>query len=232
MKILVANGHPLMRRGIAGVLGRGMPDARIEEVATTQATVAAVGSASWDVLILDVFLPGRGGLEVLGEVRRVAPGLPVLVLGLGTDEQLAVRVLRAGAQAVLDSRAQPEELIEAVRSLAAGRRYVTRSVAERLAGAWQFERWPPHERLSDREFHVMHLTIEGRSIREIADELSLSAKTVSTFHARVWKKLGVTSDVALLRYALEHGLWEPSRPSDARAWDANRAPEHAALGPA
>lgn len=212
MNVLVADPHPLTRRGISSTLTAHLSPVRIRESSTTAETVAALSQSAWDAVILEPFLPGRGGLDVLAEARRLTPRRPVLVFSLASDAQLAVRALRAGASGFLSKDARPDELAEAVRRVMSGGTYVTLATAERLAADLQQGTWPAHERLSDREFQVMHLIVQGQSIQEIAAELALSAKTISTFHARIWRKLGVTSDVALVRYATDHGLDIPAEP--------------------
>ena len=206
MKILIADDHALLRKGIVQLLAEEYPDALFGEASTTAEAVELLGQQSWDALVLDIFMPGRSGLEVLHEVRHHAPKLPVLVLSSAPEEQLAVRVLKAGASGYLCKQAAPDLLTAAVRKVLTGGKYVSAALAERLAVELPAERRLQHEKLSDREFEVLHLLVAGRSIKEIAAELSLSPKTISTFHTRIWEKLRVHSDVELVRYAQEHGL--------------------------
>jgi two-component system invasion response regulator UvrY len=206
MKILIADDHAVMRKGLVQILAEEYPDAQFGEAATTPETLACLSQHPWDLLALDIFMPGRTGLEVLHDVRDHYPNLPVLVLSSAPEEQLAVRVLKAGASGYLNKQAAPEHLALAVRKVLAGGKFVSATLAESLAvGLSQVGR-PPHETLSDREFEVMRLLLAGRSLKEIAAELSLSPKTVSTFHTRIWEKLRVRSDVELVRYAQEHGI--------------------------
>jgi DNA-binding NarL/FixJ family response regulator len=156
---------------------------------------------------MDLSMPGMNGLEVLAEIRRQKPNLPVLVLSMHPEDQYAVRVLEAGAWGYLNKGGPPGELVSAIRRVASGRRYITEAVAEQLAARVDPTRArAPHERLSNREFQVLCLLAQGRSVSEIAGELTLSVKTVSTFRARVLEKLGLRSNAALVRYALEHNL--------------------------
>jgi len=168
--------------------------------------LASVAAHPPELILLDIFMPGRTGLEVLHEVRCHHPNLPVLVLSSAPEEQLAVRVLKAGASGYLNKQAAPENLALAVRKVLAGGKYVSAALAESLASELSKDGRPPHATLSDREFEVMQLLLAGRSLKEIAAELSLSPKTVSTFHTRIWEKLRVRSDVELIRYAQKHGI--------------------------
>jgi DNA-binding NarL/FixJ family response regulator len=206
VKILIADDHAVLRKGLIQILADAYPDAQCGETSSTPETIAALARGRWDVLVLDIFMPGRTGLDVLREVRQQHPGLPVLVLSSAPEEQLAVRVLRAGASGYLNKQAAPEELVRAVGRLRAGGRYVGSALAERLAAEIGRAGRTEADRLSDREFAVLQLLLAGRSLKEIAGELAVSAKTVSTYHTRIWEKLGVANDVELIRYALSHGL--------------------------
>ena len=208
MKILIADDHVALRKGLIQILADEYPDAEFGEASTTPETLECLSRSSWDVLVLDVFMPGRSGLEVLHDVQREHPNLPVLVLSSAPEEQMAVRVLKAGARGYLNKQAAPEELVNAVKRLRAGGRYVSAAVAERLAADINLADRAPEDRLSDREYAVLLRLMAGKSIKEIAAELSLSPKTVSTFHTRIWEKLGVHTDADLIRYALDHGLVE------------------------
>ena len=206
MRILIADDHAALRRGLILILSEEFGDAQFGETATTAETLASLACHRWDVLVLDIFMPGRGGLEVLHAVRRDHPRLPVLVLSSAPEEQLAVRVLKAGASGYLNKQTAPEELVKAVTKVAGGGRYVGAALAEWLASELGHAEKPMHDALSDREYAVLRLLVAGRSVKEIAAELALSAKTVSTYHTRIWEKLRVRNDAALIRYALDHGL--------------------------
>jgi two-component system, NarL family, invasion response regulator UvrY len=210
MRILLADDHTLLREGLKQILAEAFPQAEFGEAGTTAETLECLRSARWDILVLDVFMPGRSGLEVLDEIRRHRPDLPVLVLSSAPEEQMAIRVLKNGASGYLNKQAAAESLVQAVKKVVGGGKYVSEALAERLAAKAGDGALLPHERLSDREFEVMRLIISGKSLKEIAAEFSLSAKTISTFHTRIWQKLGVTNDVDLARYALDHGLTEHS----------------------
>lgn len=212
MRILLADDHALLRQGLKQILAEEFPQAEFYEAGTTRDTLELVRLGGWDIVVLDVFMPGRSGLEVLDEIRHLGSEVPVLVLSSAPEEQMAVRVLKAGASGYLNKRAAAESLVQAVKKILAGGHYVSASVAEQLAAkAARVDRLP-HETLSDREFQVMHLIVGGKSLKEIAAELSLSVKTISTFHTRIWEKLGVKNDVELVRYVLEHHLAEGTPP--------------------
>lgn len=208
MKILIADDHILLRKGLIQILAEEFPEACFGEASTTPETLNCLAQQRWDVLVLDIFMPGRSGLEVLYDTRRHYPNLPVLVLSSAPEQQLAVRVLKAGANGYLNKQVAPEELVKAVRRILAGRRYVSAAMAERLAMEIGQGDRPVHDKLSDREYTVLQLLMAGKSVKEIGDKLSLSAKTISTYHTRIWKKLHVENDVEMVRYALEQGLVE------------------------
>jgi two-component system, NarL family, invasion response regulator UvrY len=207
LRVLLADDHAILREGLKQILAEGLSRVTFGETGTTQETIERLREGPWDILVLDVFMPGRSGLEVLYEVHRNHPAVPVLVLSSAPEEQLALRVLKAGASGYLNKQAAPEHLLEAVQKILAGGKYVGATLAERLIGELGSHREPAPERLSDREFEVLQLLVAGWTIKEISIELALSPKTVSTFHTRIWEKLGVRNDVELVRYALEHKLF-------------------------
>jgi two-component system invasion response regulator UvrY len=206
MKILIADDHAILRRGLIQILTDEFPEAQFGEASNTPETLDRLSQNQWDLLLLDIFMPGRSGLEVLYDVRRNHPHLPVLVLSSAPEDQLALRVLKSGARGYLNKQAAPEHLVNAVRKVLSGGKYLSAAMAEQLIEEIGQPHHYPHEKLSDREYSVLKLLIAGKSINEIAEELSLSAKTVSTFHMRIWKKLRVRSDVEMTRYAIDHEL--------------------------
>jgi two-component system, NarL family, invasion response regulator UvrY len=209
MKILVADDHVVLRRGLIEILAEEFPDAEFGEAGTTQETLDRLGETDWTLLVLDLSMPGRSGFDVLSETRQRRPPLPVLVLSQAPEEQLAVRALKAGASGYLNKQAATEQLVRAVRTVLAGDQYVSPRLAALLASQLRLADRPTrHELLSDREYEVMCRIVRGKSLQEIATEFSLSPKTISTFHTRLWEKLGVHNDVELVHYALEHGLLE------------------------
>ena len=208
MRILIADDHAMLRQGLKQILLEGFPGADLIETGTTQETLDSLRQNPCDLIILDIFMPGRTGLEVLDIVRLEFPGLPVLVLSSAPEEQLAIRVLKAGASGFLNKQAAPEFLIQAVRKILEGGKYVSEAVAQNLAKEAGRANQLPHQTLSDREFQVMRLLVAGKTLKEVAAELCLSSKTISTFHTRIWQKLGVKNDVELVHYALHHRLVE------------------------
>lgn len=209
MKILLVDDHAVVRRGARELLAEEFPAAEFSEAANGEEAVAIADKTAFDLVVLDITMPRRGGLDALKELRARSPKLPVLVLSYHAEEQYAVRVLRAGAQGYLRKDSAPKELARAARKLLEGGKYISAAVAERLADELDpgAER-PLHATLSDRELLVLTLLASGKSVKDIAVELSLSEKTVSTYRARVLQKMNMQSNAELIRYALRHGLVE------------------------
>lgn len=208
-RMLVVDDHEVVRRGTRQVLAEGFPGAAFGEAATAAEAMALLQAERWDLLVLDINLPGRSGLEVLEEVRRIWPRLPVLVLSAYPEEEFAVRCLRLGAAGYLTKSSAADELVAAVRKALEGGKYVTAALAERLASVLGGGvRGEPHDALSGRELQVVRLVASGRSMKEIAAELHLSEKTIATYRARIAEKLGVSTNVELTRYAMQHKLVE------------------------
>jgi DNA-binding NarL/FixJ family response regulator len=214
MKILIADDHLVLRKGLILILAEEFADAHFGEAATTAETLEILARQPWDLLILDIFMPGRTGLEVLHEARRQYPAMPVLALSSAPEEQLALRVLKAGAGGYLNKQIAPEELVKAVKKLLAGGRYVSSTMADRLLAEIAQADHPADDKLSDREYAVLQGLLAGRSIKEIASALSLSAKTVSTFHTRIWEKLNVRNDVELGQWAARTETRRKRRPPE------------------
>jgi DNA-binding NarL/FixJ family response regulator len=207
MKVLVADDHAVVREGLKRILTQ---DEGIRVVAEAEDGASALDRArevSPDIVVLDMSMPGRGGLETLQELKRLWPDVGVLVLSMHPEDQYAVRVLREGADGYLSKESAAEELINALRKIHGGGKYVSSTLAERLALTVErgFE-GPPHERLSTREFQVMLLLAEGKTVTQIADELHLSVKTISTYRARVLEKMGMKNNAELMHYAIEEGI--------------------------
>jgi two-component system invasion response regulator UvrY len=207
IRVLIADDHAIVRRGMVEIL-REAPDIAVTgEVGTGRQVLQSVQAADYDVLVLDIAMPEGGGLEVLKQLQTLRPGLPVLMLSMYSEEQYAVRTLKAGAAGYLSKESVPDELIAAIRRIAGRGRYITQSLAEKLAMTLGNEpAAEPHETLSDREYQVMCLMATGRTATEIAGELSLSVKTISTYRTRLLQKLGLQSTAEVIRYALERGL--------------------------
>ena len=216
-RILIADDHGTMRGGLKRILAEAFPRAEFGEAGTTPETLALLDKQPWDLLLLDIFMPGSGGIEVLREVSKRFPRIHVLVLSSAPEDQLAVRMLEAGAAGYLNKTAAPEELVLAAKKVLDGGRHVSERLAEKLAAYIGRASAALHERLSHREFQVLQMLVLGRSVKEIAAELGLSAKTVATFRTRVLKKLRLQSDVELVHYAFEEGLLEHAGIAASRA---------------
>jgi len=206
-RILIVDDHEVVRRGTRQVLAEGFPGASFGEAASAPGATQALGAQGWDLLILDINIPGRSGLEVLQEVQRLWPRLPVLVLSAYPEEEFAIRCLRLGAAGYLTKNSASDELVAAAHKALEGGKYVTAALAERLAAVLGGDvRGEPHEALSGRELQVVRLVATGHTLKEIAAELHLSEKTIATYRARISEKLGVSTNVELTRYALQHKL--------------------------
>lgn len=206
IRVLLADDHAVVRRGLKQILAE-TEDIRTEgEVDSGAGVLRAVRQKKYDMVLLDITLPDQNGLEVLGQLRAAHPNLPVLMLSVHPEEQYAIRALKVGAAGYLTKDSAPEEMVAAIRKVYRGGKYVSAALAERLAGLLGSQAGAPHESLSEREFQVMLLLANGKSVSEIADRLALSAKTVSTYRARLIEKLGVKSIAELVRYVMEQGL--------------------------
>lgn len=206
LRILIADDHPIVRSGVRQILADAGV-AEVGEASDPQQALDLARSREWDAIILDLGLPGRGGLDVLKELKADQPKRPILILSVHGEDQYAVRALRAGASGYLTKEAAPDKLIEAVLKITRGGRYVSPALAEQLAATLGDDASrPPHTKLSDREFQVMRLIASGSTVGEIAAMLSLSVKTVSGYRARILEKTGLKNNAELMRYALQHGL--------------------------
>jgi two-component system invasion response regulator UvrY len=207
VNIVVCDDHPIVREGLARIMGAEADVAAVHEADCGQRLLDLVRDRPCDLVVLDVGLPGRGGLDVLRQLRQERPRLPVLMLSVHAADQYAVRALRAGASGYLTKDLAPEELVKAMRAVTRGHKYLTPDVAERLAHELQqpADR-PRHEALSEREFEVFVLLAAGRTVKDIAAELCLSDKTISTYRARILEKLDLKSNAELVRYGVREGL--------------------------
>jgi len=207
MRILIADDHAVFRRGLTETLGEAFSRVTFGEAKTAQETIEYVRRQDWDVVILDISMPGKSGLDILDDLHRLRPKLPVLLLSMHPEGQYARRALKSGAAGYLTKESVPEELKEAVRRVRAGGRYVSAALAEKLAFDLRREAdTPVHELLSDREFQVLRMIASGRTVKQIADEIALSVKTVSTYRARILLKTGMKTTADLIRYALQSQL--------------------------
>lgn len=204
LNILIADDHAVVRKGLKQILLEEYPSANVGEVADAETLVAQVMNNGWDIVICDMNMPGRSGLDALSQLKQVAPNVPVLIMSMYPEDQYALRVLKAGAAGYLGKDSIHDEIIKAVQTVMLGKKFITPTVAERLANAYRDDTaQQPHELLSDREFDVFKLLAAGKSVSEIASQLSLSSTTVSTYRARIIEKMNLRSNAALTRYAIE-----------------------------
>lgn len=199
--------HAVVRRGLKQILASEFHTAQFGEAGNAQEAINRIWREVWDVVVLDISMPGRSGLEVLEVSQRSHPRLPVLVLSMHPEDQFAVRVLKLGAAGYMTKESAPDELVGAVKKVMAGGRYVSAALAEKMAAYLHVDtQRAPHEHLSNREFQVLQLLASGRTASEIATELSLSVKTISTYRSRLLEKLNMKSTAELMHYAIENRL--------------------------
>jgi DNA-binding NarL/FixJ family response regulator len=205
-RILLVDDHPVVRQGIKQVLAGAFHPALIGEAANVEEGMDEILHSDWDVLVLDLTLPGASGLDLLKDLRRERPTLPVLVLSMHPPDQFARRAMNAGASGYLTKDSTPTELVKAVGEVIAGRRYLNPAIIEELVSEEPDRQQRAHEALSDREYQVMRLIASGQTVSQIAQRLSLSVKTISTYRARVLSKMGMKTTAELMHYAIHHGL--------------------------
>ena len=209
IKVLVADDHAVVRRGLRQILAETSDVLVGGEAGTANDVLRLVGAERWDVVVLDVNMPGGNGIELIGQIRKERPGTPVLILTMYPEDQYAVRAIRAGAAGFLTKESAPDKLVEAVRKVAAGGRWVSPELAETLASHVAGETsGAPHERLSDRELEVMKMIASGKSVSQVAQQLGLSVKTISTHRTRILKKMDLKTNSELTHYAIRNGLVE------------------------
>ena len=203
-RVLLVDDHPVIRQGIRRILTGTFADLNVSEAESGEQALALAEAGPWDLMLLDLSLPGVQGLEVIHQVRQAQPGIRIVVVSVHPAHQVARRAISAGAMAYIDKSAAPEEMVKAVADVLAGRTYVTATTADparvqRSAGL-------PHEQLSDREYQVLRMLGAGKTVSEIASELALSVKTISTYRSRILEKMGLRTTPELMRYVIEHGL--------------------------
>ena len=209
IRALIADDHAVLRRGLADVLSEERDIVVRGEAGSCREVLAKLRQGEWDVVVLDLNFPDGNGLDLLREIKRERPKLPVLILTMASEDQYAVRALRSGASGYLTKESAPEELVQAVRKVVAGGRYVSPKLAERLAVMIDRDaEQPPHDQLSEREFQVFRLIASGRAVSQVAEELHLSVKTVSTYRARVLEKMNLRTNAELTVYAVRNHLVE------------------------
>lgn len=207
IKIIIADDHEIIRKGLIQIVS-DEPDITVcGEASDARELMKVLSQGECDVVVLDIKMPGKSGLEALSDLQRTHAHLPVLMLSTYAEDEYAVRVLKAGAMGFLTKQAAPQELISAIRKIHSGKKYVSVTLAEKLALMVGREtHQPPHEYLSQREFEVMCMIAEGKPLKEIAHDLGLSEKTISTYRARILEKMNMSKNIELARYALQHGL--------------------------
>jgi len=207
MNVLIADDHAIVRRGLKQILAETSDIVVAGEAADGREVLSKLSGADWDVLVLDINMPGRSGLDILRDIKLLRPRLPVLILSVHSEEQMATRMLKAGAAGYLNKESAPEELVVAIRKVQAGGKYVSAAQSERMisdmtTGTGRL----PHELLSDREYEILCLIASGKTPSQIAKQLSLSVKTVSTYRARLLEKMNLQTSAQLTHYAIKNGL--------------------------
>ena len=205
--VLIADDHAIVRQGLKQILSETEDMLVTGEADDGAEALALARQQPWDVFLLDVSMPNRNGIDTLKQLTKEFPRLPVLILSMHPEEQYAVRALKAGASGYLTKQSAPEQLVNAIRQVASGKKYLSPAVAQQLADAISEDtEKSPHERITDREYQVLKLIAAGKTLTQIAESLNLGVATVSTYRARLLEKMGLRSTAELIRYGLEHGL--------------------------
>jgi two-component system, NarL family, invasion response regulator UvrY len=206
-RILIADDHAIVRRGLRLLLLEEYPSAEIGEAGDAETLVNKIIQHEWSVVICDISMPGRSGLDALSQIKQIAPKLPVLIMSMYPEDQYALRVLKAGAAGYLGKETIHDDIIKAIQTVELGKKFITPTIAEKLAKAFEVDTTDQlHEKLSDREFDVFKMLASGKAVSEIANQFALSVTTVSTYRSRVLEKMGMKSNADLTRYALEKKL--------------------------
>src|SRR5512143_2544578 len=207
LRILLADDHAVVRQGVKQILAEAFAQATFGEAQNAPELLALVANERWDIVVLDLSMPGGNGLEALKQIKHNQPQLPVLVLSMYPEDQYAVRTIRAGAAGYLNKESAPEELVTAIRKILNGGEYISASVADELVlHARHEDDQPLHKLLSDREYQVLCLIAAGKEVKEISTELALSAKTISTYRTRLLEKMNMKTNAELTHYAIQNGL--------------------------
>lgn len=207
INIILVDDHPIVRKGLRQIISEQGISRLIDEASDGSEALEKISKKKYDIVILDISMPGAGGLDVLKQIIVQYPKLPVLILSMHPEEEYAVRAMRAGAMGYLTKKSAPDELGTAITRITQGRRYITSSLAEQLADVLHGEHeGAPHESLTDREYQILLMIASGKRLKEIAGELMLSPKTVSTYRGRILEKMGIRSNADIVRYAIEHKI--------------------------
>lgn len=210
LNILIADDHAVVRQGLKLILAEAFKKATFGEAQNAQELLDLLRSGIWNAIILDMSMPGTSGIDLLKQIKHEHPELPVLILSMHSEDQYAVRTLKAGAAGYLTKESASEELVNAIHKILRGGKYINASVAEKLVlNLNSATERPPHELLSDREYQVMSLIAMGKGVGQIAQELSLSVKTISTYRSRVLEKMNMKTNAELTHYAIQNNLVEP-----------------------
>jgi len=206
IRILIADDHPVVREGLKQIISKS-PDLTVTaEALSGFEVIERIVKEEFDIIVLDLSMPGKDGLEVLKDIKTLKPSLPVLILSMHPEEQIALRTFKAGASGYLNKESAPGELVNAVKKIVSGGKYISPALAEKLIPGMEKKEEYPHDSLSDREFQVFRLIASGKDVDEIAEELFISVKTVRTYRDRIIEKLNVKNNVEIARYAIEHKL--------------------------
>ncbi|MBI5676501.1 MAG: response regulator transcription factor [Nitrospirae bacterium] len=208
IKVLITDDHAVVRKGLKQIIDETPGMLAADEAASGNEALEKIRKNEYDVVLLDISMQGKSGLDTLKELKLGRPGLPVLILTIYPEEQYALRVLKAGASGYLTKESAPEELVTAIKKVSEGGRYISPSLAEKLAFNIGVDNTDidPHERLSDREYQVMCMIASGKTVSEIADEMSLSVKTISTYRTRILEKMGMKNNAEMTHYAIKKEL--------------------------
>lgn len=207
IKILIADDHAIVREGLKKIIAQ-TSDIIVEDEATNGAgVISKVLKNDYDVIVLDITMPGRDGIDVMKQIKTIKPKIEILILSMHSEDQFAIRALKAGASGYLTKDSAPDELVDAIRRISLGRKHITSSLADKLAFeiGTDYEKLP-HEKLSDREYQVLVLMASGKAVKEIAEELFISSNTVSTYRARILAKMGMRTNAELTSYAVKNQL--------------------------
>lgn len=207
MNILIADDHTIVRNGLKQLLEDEYPDATFSEAGNAEEVINKIMLEKYGILICDINMPGRSGLDVLKQVKEMAPDMPVLIMSMYPEDQYALQAFKAGAAGYLGKESIHIDLINAIEMVTKGKKFITQSIAEKLANSFYQQRnKPSHETLSSREYEVLMLIVSGKSTSAIAEHLSLSPTTISTYKIRILEKMGIKSNAELTKYAIEHKL--------------------------
>jgi two-component system invasion response regulator UvrY len=208
IRVIIVDDHPVVRRGLKQIIAAEQDMQIVGEAENAREALRVIRETACDVVVLDITLPDASGLDVLSRLKSELPTLPVLIMSIHDEEPYALRVLKAGASGYLMKDSLPEELIQAIRKITSGGKYISPSIAERLASEFAFSEKALHEKLSDREFQILCLIASGKSLKEIGEKLCISGKTVSSYRARILEKMSMHSNADLVGYALKNRLIE------------------------